>query len=222
MPAIKSNDPRKPAIVAALRQLSGGSKVTLVKEVGKGLFTGHCLIKNAAHGFKSLGYHEVSLSNLQSTEVKEGTTMTTKTAAKKTTTATKLPTFKTAASAAKYLNEQGVPPSEHGHYLKPVKGGCAVDLSKAALEKAKAAPGPKAAAPAAKKAKAEKGPKKVGSGERIRQLLLEGKDADAILVIIHKEFEGSKAAKSDVSWNKGWLKRNGQAAELEKAQSKNA
>lgn len=50
---------------------------------------------------------------------------------------------------------------------------------------------------------------KPGSGVRIRELLMKGKDADEILSIIHKEFPGSKATKSDVSWNKGRLKREG-------------
>lgn len=52
-------------------------------------------------------------------------------------------------------------------------------------------------------------PRKTGSGLRIRELLQAGKDADTILAIIHKEFPGSKATKSDVSWNRGKLRAEG-------------
>lgn len=54
------------------------------------------------------------------------------------------------------------------------------------------------------------GPSRPGSGVRIRELLKQGVDPDAIVATIHKEFPGSKATKSDVSWNKGKLKRAGE------------
>ena len=54
------------------------------------------------------------------------------------------------------------------------------------------------------------GSKKPGSGVRIRELIMKGWDADRILETIHKEFPGSKAAKSDVAWNRGKLKKDGE------------
>lgn len=53
------------------------------------------------------------------------------------------------------------------------------------------------------------GPSKPGSGERMRELIMKGVDADSIIKTIHKEFPGSKASKADVSWNKGRLRREG-------------
>jgi DNA (cytosine-5)-methyltransferase 1 len=50
-----------------------------------------------------------------------------------------------------------------------------------------------------------------GSGYRIRQMLVEGKDTETILRIIHKEFTMSKATGSDVSWNRAKLARQGGA-----------
>jgi hypothetical protein len=40
---VHSQDPRKPAIVAALKQKSGGTKVTLLAEVEPGVFEGSCM-----------------------------------------------------------------------------------------------------------------------------------------------------------------------------------
>jgi hypothetical protein len=51
--------------------------------------------------------------------------------------------------------------------------------------------------------------RKPGSGARIRELILKGWDNEKILATIHKEFPGSKAKASDVSWNKGKLRRDG-------------
>lgn len=51
---------------------------------------------------------------------------------------------------------------------------------------------------------------RLGSGFRIRQMLVEGKKTtDQILDIIHKEFPGSKAKASDVYWNKRKLEAQG-------------
>lgn len=50
---------------------------------------------------------------------------------------------------------------------------------------------------------------RIGSGFRIRQMLVKGMQADAILAVIHKEFPGSKATNSDISWNRGKLRAQG-------------
>ena len=51
---VKSTDPRKKSIVEALKRVSGGNKVTLVKEHDDGRFEGHCLRGNR-YGYESLG-----------------------------------------------------------------------------------------------------------------------------------------------------------------------
>jgi hypothetical protein len=49
-----------------------------------------------------------------------------------------------------------------------------------------------------------------GSGAYIRRLLMAGhNDSNAILAAVHAQFEGSKAAQSDINWNKGKLKKEG-------------
>lgn len=53
------------------------------------------------------------------------------------------------------------------------------------------------------------GSKKPGSGARIRELLVKGTNAEAILAIIHREFPQSKAQKSDVAWNLRKLRSEG-------------
>jgi hypothetical protein len=69
MKNVTSKDPRKHAIVAALKSKSGGSKVTLVKETSTGAFQGHCqkleiipkfgfMVKTGA--WESLGTFEVT------------------------------------------------------------------------------------------------------------------------------------------------------------------
>lgn len=40
---VKSTDKRKAIITAALKQASGARKVTLVTEIGPGLFVGNCI-----------------------------------------------------------------------------------------------------------------------------------------------------------------------------------
>lgn len=50
---------------------------------------------------------------------------------------------------------------------------------------------------------------RMGSGYRIRQMLVEGKPTETILKIIHKEFPMSKATGSDVSWNRAKLAAQG-------------
>lgn len=47
------------------------------------------------------------------------------------------------------------------------------------------------------------------SGAFIRRCLIAGMDGDAILAIVHSHFEGSKASKSDINWNKQKLKKEG-------------
>lgn len=63
---VTSKDPRKPGIVAALKALSKGRKVTLLKEVSPGVFEGHCLGDKVGHSFTALGCFQVR-------EVKNGT-----------------------------------------------------------------------------------------------------------------------------------------------------
>jgi hypothetical protein len=47
-----------------------------------------------------------------------------------------------------------------------------------------------------------------GSGVYIRRLLTDwSDDTDAILEAVHAQFEGSRAKASDVSWNRGILKK---------------
>lgn len=74
---------------------------------------------------------------------------------------------------------------------------------------AKAAKEPKAAPAPAKVRPA--GPRKLGSGFRIRQMLVKGMRSDAILAVIRKEFPDSKATNSDISWNRGRLQQQGGA-----------
>lgn len=52
--AVKSKDPRKPAIVAALKRSSGGTKVTNVVQTGEFQFSGDCMRK---HGDKTHWVH---------------------------------------------------------------------------------------------------------------------------------------------------------------------
>jgi hypothetical protein len=63
---VTSKDPRKPGIVSALKALSRGNKVTMVKEVSPGVFEAHCLgpknVRLNGRGyskFSSLGYYRV-------------------------------------------------------------------------------------------------------------------------------------------------------------------
>jgi hypothetical protein len=57
---VTSRDPRKPQIVAALKQLSGGNKVTLVKQVDLDKFEGRCL-KGNRYGYEVLGTFTVHI-----------------------------------------------------------------------------------------------------------------------------------------------------------------
>lgn len=61
MKNVNSKDPRKPAIVAALKRLTGASKVTLVKEVEPGVFQGECLRYGCNGYYERLGTYQVSL-----------------------------------------------------------------------------------------------------------------------------------------------------------------
>lgn len=49
---IKSRDPRKAAIVAALKQVSGCRKVTSVSEVALGVYEGTCMWPSEAAKFQ--------------------------------------------------------------------------------------------------------------------------------------------------------------------------
>lgn len=54
MTNVKSTDPRKKSIVTALKESTGANKITLVKEIAKHIFQGHCLKGNRS-GYVSLG-----------------------------------------------------------------------------------------------------------------------------------------------------------------------
>lgn len=47
---VRSTDPRKPAIVAAMKRSTGATKITLVREVTPGVFEGNCLKSARAIG----------------------------------------------------------------------------------------------------------------------------------------------------------------------------
>ena len=59
--SVKSSDPRKAAVVAALKAASGGSKITSVVERKDGSFAGHCMA-SGKRGYDSLGYWAVELA----------------------------------------------------------------------------------------------------------------------------------------------------------------
>ncbi len=92
---------------------------------------------------------------------------------------------------------------------------------KPAATKAPAAKKASLKKPAAKKPEVKKAPaakaapkapgegRKPGSGALIRELILKGKDVDAILAEVKKRFPDSKAGPSDVSWNRGKLRKEG-------------
>lgn len=92
------------------------------------------------------------------------------------------------------------------HVSRPVKAPARVS----------ARPEPQAAQ--TRPAAAANGARKFGSGARIREMLLQGVDTATILATIHREFPGSKAGPSDVSWNKQKLRKDaaarGEAAPL--------
>jgi hypothetical protein len=57
---IKSTDPRKPAIVAALKQKSGCRKVTTVLEIAPGVYEGNCMNPNGTAS--QPGFHQVEVT----------------------------------------------------------------------------------------------------------------------------------------------------------------
>lgn len=59
MKNVKSTDPRKVDITAALKRKAKCNKVTLVKENKDGSFSGHCLVGNRS-GYMSLGTFTVT------------------------------------------------------------------------------------------------------------------------------------------------------------------
>ncbi len=62
---IKSTDPIKKPVVAALKKASGGSKVTSVVQVGPGQFAGRCMTRvKGTLGWKDLGVFEVTVTNM--------------------------------------------------------------------------------------------------------------------------------------------------------------
>ena len=63
MKHVKSTDPIKKSVVAALKVASGANKITLVKDHEDGTFSGHCLKGNRS-GYESLGTFTVDFDNL--------------------------------------------------------------------------------------------------------------------------------------------------------------
>lgn len=59
---VRSDDARKPAVVAALKKASGGSRVTLVTEIGENTFQGNCLVTAADGKFTNLGFYQVVMA----------------------------------------------------------------------------------------------------------------------------------------------------------------
>ena len=70
--SVKSTDPRKPEIMAALKRKSGANKVTLVVENKDGSFSGSCLKGNRS-GYDNLGAFTVTYDEVfPDTEVNLG------------------------------------------------------------------------------------------------------------------------------------------------------
>lgn len=61
---VKSDDPRKPAIVAALKAKSGATKVTMVRQVGPTTFSGDCMkpMSKFSKQYMKLGSRRVDLT----------------------------------------------------------------------------------------------------------------------------------------------------------------
>jgi hypothetical protein len=59
---VRSKDPRKPSVVAALRERSGASRVTDVRETSPGVFEGTCHANRQGNGrYTNLGRFAVRL-----------------------------------------------------------------------------------------------------------------------------------------------------------------
>jgi len=70
--------------------------------------------------------------------------------------------------------------------------------------------GPAKKTAAKSKTAAPKKGKKAGIGARVNELLLKGKDTDAILEVIAKEFPDSGCNRGNVSWYRSKLRKEGQ------------
>ena len=62
MKPVNSKDPLKPYVVGLLKEVSEGNKVTLVTEVARNTYTGHCL-KYVGGAYESLGFFEIVLNH---------------------------------------------------------------------------------------------------------------------------------------------------------------
>lgn len=66
---IKSSDPRKAAIVAALKAAHGATKVTMVVQVGDNTYEGHCMRPLPGRRYRgqteSLGFQQITLSDAE-------------------------------------------------------------------------------------------------------------------------------------------------------------
>jgi hypothetical protein len=68
---VTSYDPRKKPIVDALKKKSGGTKVTLLKEIGPGVFEGSCL-KGGGPATDMGAYSWIELGKFQVTAAEAG------------------------------------------------------------------------------------------------------------------------------------------------------
>jgi hypothetical protein len=129
--------------------------------------------------------------------------MTTKNA-KKTSNKTLAKTSNKAAKTSNKAAKTAPTLAELVNGTSPIVAMAVAEKKAKTMAEKPAAPGKKSNA---KKSNA-KADKKT-SGALIKQMILEGADAETILATIHKEFPGSKATKGDVSWNRWDLKRKG-------------
>ena len=73
MKHVSSDDPRKWKITLALKLKSGGTKVTLVKEITPGVFQGHCqrqqiVVDQAGYAHKTGGYESLGFFTVTAKE----------------------------------------------------------------------------------------------------------------------------------------------------------
>jgi hypothetical protein len=121
---------------------------------------------------------------------------------------------KTSNKAAKTEQQAAPTLAELVNGTAPVVAMAVAEKKAKTMAEKPAAPAPgkktaaKKSAKADKKVKADKAPRET-SGALIKQMILDGADAETILAAVHKAFPDSKATKGDVSWNRWDLKRKG-------------
>lgn len=62
---VKSTDSRKPSVMKALKEASGGSKITQVKDQGGGTFTGQCFKHLGNRKYEDLGTFTVEVESAE-------------------------------------------------------------------------------------------------------------------------------------------------------------